>query len=95
MAQIKRSTGDETAVKISWSGEVDLTSVTAVSMRVYGDSDKTALVETLTGEIRGFDPATYFPIINANWTGTRYWQVVLTRTAEDQPLPTLHTWVQA
>jgi hypothetical protein len=93
-ATITRATGDETPVKILWSGTVDLTSVTSVTIRVFATATGGTPLETLTGEKKGFDPGTFFPVIDANWTGTRYWQIVISRGAEDQPLPELHKWTQ-
>lgn len=97
---IKRSTGDTTAVRIEWEGAAcaDLEDVTAVVMNVYDTTAKVApAFATLIGETRGFDPATYFPVDGTTMPamdGTKYAQIVLTRGAEDQPLPDLITWTQ-
>lgn len=91
---ISRASGDETPVKVLWKGDVDFRDVTAITLNVYNNAKKETLLEALTGEMQGFDPATYFPVLTPGWTGTRYWQLVITRGAEDQPLPELHTWVQ-
>ena len=92
---INRSIGDTSPVKVLWTGEVDFTDVTAITLTVYSDQDKQTQVETLTGEMRGFDPATYFPIIDANWTGVRWWTITITRGVEVKPLPTVYKWEQA
>ena len=93
--QLKRSTGDESPLRVTWSGDVRLDDVTGVSLEVYDDNSKTTLLETLTGEIRGFDPACWFPVLTPSWTGARFFQIGLHRGAEDKPLSTLHTWSQS
>lgn len=90
---INRNSGDETPIQVSWSGEADFSDVTGIVMNVYDDAQKTTLIETLTGEIRGFSPYTYFPIINANWAATRFYQFVISRGAEDKPT-TIDSWTQ-
>jgi len=94
--KISRASGDETAIRlvINSNNARDLANVTAASIAIYSDPQGETLVETLTGERRGFDPAAYFPIIDADWTGTRYWRVVLTKGTEDQPLPVFNEWKQ-
>ena len=94
MPTITRSSGDQTAIKIRWPGDPDLTLVTAMRIDVYQDKAKATLIETLAGEKRGFDPATYFPIIDADWVATRYWQITLVRDTIEQPLPDVYNWVQ-
>lgn len=92
---INRSKDDTYAVPLKWGDDNDLTDVTAVQMNVYNDSNKTTLIETLDGERRGFDPRTYFPIIDADWTGKRYFQIVLTKDGANKPLPDLGEWRQS
>ena len=93
---INRAAGDETAIKIKWSGDVDFSAVSAIAMKVYDTKSKDTLLDTLAGEIRGFDPFTYFPVNDTSWTGTRYFQFELTiGTAPDdetKPLPEIGMW---
>lgn len=92
--QITRAAGDEFPLRVLW-GEQRLDDVTAVALRVYDDANRTTLMATLAGEIRGFDPATWFPIVgDFSWTGTRHYEIVLTRGAEDEVLP-LAEWTQS
>ncbi len=90
---IKRAMGDTTPVKIRWTGDVDLSSVTAIEMRLYDSSSKTTLLDRLIGEVRGFDPFTYFPVPTSDWTGTRYLQIVLMIGDETKPMADLGKWI--
>lgn len=58
---IKRAMGDTTPVKIRWTGDVDLSSVTAIEMRLYDSSSKTTLLDRLIGEVRGLIPLPISP----------------------------------
>ena len=93
---INRAAGDTTAIKIKWSGDVDFSAVTAIAMKIYDTKSKDTLLETLVGEVRGFDPFTYFPVSDTSWVETRYFQFELTiGTAPDdetKPLPEIGLW---
>lgn len=95
---IKRLFGDESPIRMTWDlkGHTDMSAVTGIELRVYDTKaiEGSTLIETLNGEIRGFDPATYFPVINGDWDGTRYVRVVLFKGTEEMPLPMVDTWVQ-
>ena len=92
---IKRASGDTTPIRIRWTGEVDLSDVSAIEMRIFDSNSKTTLIETLQGERRGFDPYTYFPVNATSWTGTRYLQIVLTIGGETKPMPSLGKWANS
>lgn len=91
---IQRGRGDESPVRLTFDGFPRLDDVTAARLEVL-ESDGTTPVETLTGEMRGFDPGIWFPVINGDWAGTRKFRVVLVRGAEDGVLNGLHSWVQS
>ena len=90
---IERALNDTSAIKFKWTSDVDFTDVTAMSLAVYSDSDRTTLVETLVGEIRGFDPAVYFPVNNTSTSFSYFCQLVITRGAESKPLTDQIRWV--
>ena len=94
---IQRAAGDETAIKIKWNGEVDFSAVTAIAMEVWQEKSRQTLIETLVGEVRGFDPYTYFPVNDTSWVETRYFRFVLTIGTEPndeaKPFASMGTWV--
>jgi len=100
MNQISRAYGDESPIRVTFTNltGVSLTDVDSAEMRVYDGAEisTATLLATLDGEIRGFDPATYFPVGdgNGNWTGTRYYTIVLIRGSIETVLP-VRQWVQS
>ncbi len=92
---INRAYGDESPIRILWKNNPKLDDVTGVLMRVYDDGNRTTLIETLTGERRGFDPGAFFPVINPDWVGTRHYEIGLLRGTEEEVLRGLSHWTQS
>ena len=99
--RIRRTYGDESPVRVTFTPRdgIDLTNVDSVALRVYDvqNIETATLLTTLTGERRGFDPATYFPVANGDgdWSGTRYYTIVLVRGQLESPLSDVFEWTQA
>jgi len=99
--RIKRTYGDESPVRVTFTpmASIDLTNVDSIALRVYDERniETATLLTTLAGERRGFDPATYFPVGNGDgdWSGVRYYTIVLVRGVLESPLPEVNEWVQS
>ena len=94
---IDRGEGDNTTLRITLTtdGCANLDVATGVNLEVFSDLNRDNLIETLTGEIRGFDPAVYFPIIDAHWSGQRFFRLTIVSGSDVKPLKQMGVWTQS
>ena len=91
---IKTTIGDTGDIRVKFDTTRRLDDVTALDMLVYDDENKTTLLGTLTGSVKGFDAAIAFamPASFTDAAFTRYFTFRFTRTSDIETLPDMGKW---